>query len=69
MKSPIKIRVDIEQDMQYAKAGLGKRYKVAKWVFERKTGRTIEHHLFSQVFSWKDAHQLKHDIVNSYKNN
>lgn len=30
MKSPVKVRVDIEQDMQYAEAGLGKRYKVTK---------------------------------------
>ena len=67
MKSPIKVRVDIEQDMQYAKTGLGKRYKVTKWVFERKTGRTLEHHLFSQTFSRADAFQLKRDIIKSYK--
>ena len=33
MKNPIKIHVDIEQDMQYKSTGLGKRYKVIKLVF------------------------------------
>ena len=33
MKNPIKIRVDIKQDMQHASAGLGKHYKVIKLVF------------------------------------
>ena len=58
----VKVRVDVTPSAQHPG-----RYKVTKWVFERKTGRAVEHHLFSQVFSWKDAHQLKHDIVNSYK--
>ena len=66
MKSPVKVRVDIEQDMQYAKAGLGKRYKVTKWVFERKTGRTVDHGTYGTNYSLKEAHATKKMILDSY---
>lgn len=66
MKSPIKIRVDIEQDMQYAAACLGKRYKVTKWVFERKTGRTLEHSSYGTNYSLKEARDAKKRIMDAY---
>lgn len=66
MKSPVKVRVDIEQDMQYAKAGLGKRYKVIKWVFERKTGRTVDHGVYGTNYSLKEARATKKMILDSY---
>lgn len=66
MKSPIKVRVDIEQDMQYANAGLGKRYKVTKWVFERKTGRTVDHGTYGTNYSLKEAREAKKRILEAY---
>ena len=46
MKSPIKVRVDIEQDMSCTKDSRDKRYRVIRWVFERKTGRTVDHFIY-----------------------
>ena len=66
MKSPVKVRVDIEQDMQYANAGLGKRYKVTKWVFERKTGRTVDHGTYGTNYSLKEAREAKKRILRDY---
>lgn len=66
MKNPVKVRVDIEQDMQYASAGLGKRYKVTKWVFERKSGRTIEHASYGTNYSLKEAREVKKRIIDTY---
>ena len=66
MKNPIKVRVDIEQDMQYANAGLGKRYKVTKWVFERKSGRTLEHSFYGTNYSFKEACEAKKYIMAAY---
>lgn len=66
MKNPIKVRVDIEQDMQYANAGLGKRYKVTKWVFERKSGRTLEHSSYGTNYSFKEACAAKKHIMDAY---
>lgn len=65
MKNPVKVRVDIEQDMQYAKAGLGKRYKVTKWVFERKTGRTVDHSTYGTNYSLKEARATKKRILDT----
>lgn len=66
MKSPVKVRVDIEQDMQYSYAGLGKRYKVTKWVFERKTGRTVEYGTYGTNYTLKEARATKKMILDSY---
>lgn len=66
MKSPVKVRVDIEQDMTYANAGLGKRYKVTKWVFERKTGRTVDYGVYGTNYTLKEARATKKMILNSY---
>ena len=66
MKSPVKVRVNIEQDMTYANAGLGKRYKVTKWVFERKTGRTVDFSVYGTNYSLKEAREIKKMILDSY---
>ncbi len=66
MKSPVKVRVDIEQDMQYAEAGLGKRYKVTKWVIDRKTGNTVGHGIYGTNYSLKEARAVKKSILDSY---
>lgn len=66
MKSPVKVRVNIEQDMQYAKSNLGKRYKVTKWVFERKTGCTVDYGVYGTNYSLKEAREVKKMILDSY---
>ena len=58
----IKIRVDVEPDVNYPNL-----YHVTKWIFEKKTGRTLDHHHFSMLFAKKAALELKRDIINSYK--
>lgn len=63
MKNPVKVRVDIEQDMQYANAGLGKRYKVTKWTFERKSGRTLEISSYGTNYTLAEARKAKSHIL------
>lgn len=58
----IKIRIDVEPDVNCPNS-----YHVTKWIFEKKTGRTLDHHRFSMPFTKKAALELKHDIINSYK--
>ena len=66
MKSPIKVRVDIEQDMSCATDSHDKRYRVIRWVFERKTGRTVDHFIYGTNYSFKEAHAAKKMILDSY---
>lgn len=66
MKSPIKVCVDIEQDMGCTENSRGKRYKVTRWVFERKTGRTVDHFIYGTNYSLKEAHAAKKMILDSY---
>ena len=66
MKSPIKVRVDIEQDMSCAEGGCDKRYSVIKWIFERKTGRTVDHFIYGTNYSLKEARAAKKMILDSY---
>ena len=65
-RCPVKVRVDIEEDARYRLAGLGKRYKITKWVFERKTGRTLEMSSYGTNYTLKDARDAKKRIINSY---
>lgn len=66
MKSPVKVRVDIEQDMSCTEDGRGKRYKVTKWVFERKTGRTVDHFIYGTNYSLTEARAAKKMILDAY---
>ena len=66
MKSPIKVRVDIEQDMSCTKDSCDKRYRVIRWVFERKTGRTVDHFIYGTNYSFKEAHAVKKMILDAY---
>lgn len=65
-KCPVKVRVDIEEDARYKEAGLGKRYKVTKWVFERKTGRTLEMSSYGTNYTLKAAREAKKQIMDAY---
>ena len=66
MKSPIKVHVDIEQDMSCAKDSRDKCYRVTRWVFERKTGRTVDHFIYGTNYSLKEARAAKKMILDSY---
>ena len=66
MKSPIKVRVDIEQDMSCTKDSRDKRYRVIRWVFERKTGRTVDHFIYGTNYSLKEARAAKKMILDAY---
>lgn len=62
----IKLRIDIVEDPQFAGHGRAKRYRVEKWVFEKKTGRTLEHSTYGTGLSLKDAHEAKAKINAAY---
>ena len=66
MKSPIKVRVDIEQDKSCAEEGCDKRYRVIRWVFERKTGRTVDHFVYGTNYSFKEARAAKKMILDAF---
>ena len=66
MKCPVKVRVDITLDPVYSDLGLGKRYKVIKWVFERKTGRTVDYCYYGTNYTFKEACATKKMILDSY---
>ena len=66
MKSPIKVRVDIEQVTSCTEEDCDKRYSVIKWIFERKTGRTVDHLVYGTNYSFKEAHAAKKMILDSY---
>lgn len=65
-KPQIKLRIDIVEDHRYDGAGLGKKYQVSKWVFERKTGRTIDHGTYGGGWTYKEALALKARIKHDY---
>ena len=66
MKSPIKVRVDIEQVTSCTEEDCDKRYRVIRWVFERKTGRTVDHFIYGTNYSLKEARAAKKMILDSY---
>ena len=65
-KPLIKLRVDIVEDTRYHGAGIGKKYMVNKWVFERKTGRTIDHGTYGTGYTWKEAIAVRAQIKRDY---
>ena len=67
MKSPIKVRVDIAQYPANRHDNYGKKwYSVTKWVFEAKTGRTLEHMTIPTKYSLTEARHVKKHIIRSY---
>ena len=66
-KSPIKIEVFVQEDPTYARAGLGKRYKITKMVFERKTGRTVDMGSYGSGYTFKEACEAKRRILSDYR--
>ena len=65
-KSPVKIRIDIVEDTRYSNAGIGKKYTVNKWVYEKKTGRTVDHGTYGTGYTWKEACAVKKRILSDY---
>ena len=64
--SPIKIRVFVQEDVNYANHGLGKHYSVTKMVFDRKTSLCVDHGVVGTGYTFKDAHELKRQILAAY---
>ena len=67
MKSPVKVRVFVESNTQNTddRRG-GKRYKVTRWIFECKTGRTVDNFIYGTNYSLKEARAAKKMILDSY---
>lgn len=64
--SPLKIRVFINENVDYANNGLGKRYSVTKMCFDRKTGMTVDHAFLGTGYTFKEACALKHKVLEDY---
>lgn len=67
VKSPVKVRVFINEDPLYDPKAFGKRYSVTKMVFDRKTGLTLDHSIFGRGYSYEDACATKRRILEDYK--
>lgn len=65
--SVAKLRVDIVEEPEFKGPRGGKRYLINKWVFDSRTGLTIDH-----VFSYrsgltlKEAREVKRNIKEAY---
>lgn len=64
--SPIKLKIDVIEDKSYEGAGIGKKYMVQKWVYERKTGRCVDHGIYGTGYSYKEALAAKARIKQDY---
>lgn len=64
-KNPIKLRVTITEDSNMPVFG-NKKYSVEKWVFERKSGMTLEHGIHGTGYSLKEARGIKKMIEETY---
>ena len=66
MAIPIKLRIDIVEDHQFDGAGIGKKYRVDEWVFEKKTGRLVGHGTYGTGYTYKEALAVKANIKHSH---
>lgn len=48
------------------KLALASATKSLKWVFERKTGRTVDHGVYGTNYTLKKAREVKKMILDSY---
>ena len=65
-KTPIKLKINIVEDKRYSGAGIGKKYMVQKWIYERKTGRTVDYGTYGTGYSYKEALAVKARIKQDY---
>ena len=67
MKSQlIKVRIDVVEDPKHCVEGCTKRWMVNKWVFEKKSGRTLEHFTVGTGYTYREAHSMKKQILKAY---
>lgn len=66
-KSPIKVKVAIEEDLTYAIAGLGKRYKISVVFIKRGSDRTVKMGNYGSGYTFKEACEAKRRILNDYR--
>ena len=64
--NPLRVRVFVQEDVNYANNGLGKRYSITKMCFEKWTGRTVDHQFLGTGYTFKDAHAKKREILEAY---
>lgn len=62
-----KLRVDITEDRCSVGPHGGKRYQISKWVFDSRTGLTIDHHhRIGHGLTLKEARARKKEIKEAY---
>lgn len=65
--SATKIRIDIVPDRTTMGPHGGRRYALNRWVFERKTGRTVAHDTRIAVgMTLKGAQKRKRELLEEY---
>ncbi len=62
----VKVRVDIVEDLSYASRGIGKKYRINKWIFDKKTGRTLDMGTYGTGYNLKEAREAKKRILEDY---
>lgn len=64
----VKVRVDIEVDRTALGPHGGARYKLNKWVFDCRTGATLDHAIgCDRGMTLKDARARKREILEEYR--
>lgn len=64
----IKVRVDIEVDRTALGPHGGTRYMLNKWVFDGRTGATLDHAIgCNRGMTLKDARARKREILEEYR--
>jgi hypothetical protein len=64
--STIKIRIDIVPDRTTMGPHGGQRYALNRWVFERKTGRTLSYDMIGSGMTLKEARKRKRETMEAY---
>lgn len=65
--SVAKLRVDIVEEPEFKGPRGGKRYQISKWVFDSRTGLTIDHHhRIGHGLTLKEARARKKEIKEAY---
>ena len=65
--SVAKLRVDIVEEPKFRGPRGGRRYSINKWVFDSRTGLTIDHVLaYRSGLTLKEAQEVKRDIKEAF---
>lgn len=66
MKRTVKITITIELDPTSVGRGISKFYRIEKWIYDRKTGLTLEHGNYGTGYTLKEAREAKRRILRDY---